>query len=46
MTPPYQVDWNDEEVLSRAPLYRDRRDFVIQDGDSGMRMDYLSNPPH
>ena len=46
MTPPDQVDWNDEEVLNRAPLYRDRRDFVIQDGDSGMRIDYPSNPPH
>ena len=46
MTPPGQVDWDDEEVLNRAPLYRDRRDFVIQDGDSGMRIDYPSNPPH
>jgi hypothetical protein len=46
MTPPDQVDWDDEEVLNRAPLYRDRRDFVIQDGDSGMRIDYPSNPPH
>ena len=44
MTPPDQVDWDDEEVLNRAPLYRDRRDFVIQDGDSGMRKDYPSNP--
>ena len=44
MTPPDQVDWDDEEVLNRAPLYLDRRDFVIQDGDSGMRKDYPSNP--
>ena len=44
MTPPDQVDWDDEEVLNRAPLYRDRRDFVVQDGDSGMRKDYPSNP--
>ena len=44
MTPPDQVDWDDEEVLNRAPLYRDRRDFVIQDGDSGMRKDYPSSP--
>ena len=34
MTPADQVDWDDEEVLNRAPLYLDRRDFVIQDGDS------------
>ena len=44
MTPPDQVDWDEEEVLNRAPLYRDRRDFVIQDGDGGMRNDYPSNP--
>ena len=36
MAPPDEVDWDDEEVLNRARLYRDRRDFVIQDGDSGM----------
>ena len=24
-------------VLNRAPLYRDRRDFVIKPGDSGMK---------
>ena len=28
------LDANDE-VLNRAPLYRDRRDFVIRQGDSG-----------
>ena len=39
-----QVDWDDEEVLNRARLYRDRRDFVIQDGDSGMRYAYPTNP--
>lgn len=44
MRPPDQVDWDDEEVLNRAPLYRDRRDFVIQDGDSGMKQDYPTNP--
>ena len=44
MTPPDQVNWDNEEVLNRAPLYRDRRDFVIQDGDSGMTKDYPSNP--
>ena len=44
MVPPDEVDWDDEEVLNRAPLYLDRRDFVIQDGDSGMSKDYPSNP--
>ena len=41
---PTPVSWDDEEVLNRVPLYRDRRDFVIQDGDSGMTKDYPSNP--
>ncbi len=27
----------DEYVLNRAPLYRDRRDFVIRKGDTGTR---------
>ncbi len=31
-------------VLNRARLYRDRRDFVIQTGDSGMLDDYPSEP--
>ena len=26
----------DDYVLNRAPLYRDRRDFVIRPGDSGV----------
>ena len=26
-----------DSVLNRALLYRDRRDFIIQPGDSGMR---------
>ena len=46
MTPPDEVDWDDEEVLNRARLYRDRRDFVIQDGDSGMPKQYPSGPAH
>ena len=29
----------EDDVLNRAPLYRDRRDFVIRPGDSGMRED-------
>ena len=32
--------------LNRAPLYRDRRDFIIQPGDSGMAEHYPANPPH
>ena len=31
-------------VLNRARLYRDRRDFVIQDGDTGMPEDYPAGP--
>ena len=40
--------YNDEGdyVLNRARLYRDRRDFVIQSGDSGKAEDYPANPPH
>ena len=42
------VDYNEVDaygaegdyVLNRARLYRDRRDFVIQTGDTGMREDY------
>ncbi len=33
-----------EYVLNRAPLYRDRRDFVIQPGDSGLPENYPSQP--
>ena len=38
--------YNDEGdyVLNRARLYRDRRDFVIQPGDSGKPGDYPSAP--
>ena len=46
MAPPDEVDWDDEEVLNRARLYRDRRDFVIQDGDSGIPEQYPSGPAH
>ena len=31
-------------VLNRARLYRDRRDFVIQTGDTGKREDYPAKP--
>ena len=39
--------YNDEGdyVLNRARLYRDRRDFVIQRGDTGKPEDYPANPP-
>ena len=30
----------DNYAINRAPLYRDRRDFVIQDGDTGKVEDY------
>ncbi len=33
-------------VLNRARLYRDRRDFVIQSGDTGTPEDYPTNPEY
>ena len=33
-------------VINRARLYRDRRDFVIQTGDSGKPEDYPVTPAH
>ena len=33
-------------VLNRARLYRDRRDFVIQPGDTGKPEDYPVNPAY
>lgn len=38
--------YNDEVdyVINRARLYRDRRDFIIQSGDSGKPEDYPVNP--
>ena len=44
------VDWSDvdldagDTVLNRARFYRDRRDFVIQPGDTGKREDYPVGP--
>ncbi len=32
-------------VINRARLYRDRRDFAIQPGDTGKPEDYPVNPP-
>ena len=41
---PYnEIDLNTKEtdyVLNRVRVYRDRRDFDIQQGDSGRREDY------
>jgi len=34
----------EDHVLNRARLYRDRRDFVIQPGDTGRREDYPVGP--
>ena len=48
MTDYQEIDpYNDEGdyVLNRAKLYRDRRDFVIQTGDSGKPADYPTTPP-
>jgi hypothetical protein len=33
-----------EVVLNRARLYHDRRDFIIQHGDTGRREDYPAPP--
>ena len=42
------VDLDDEQdyVLNRARLYRDRRDFVVQSGDSGRFEDDPASPAH
>ena len=38
MTPCTKIDLKkDDYVLNRAPIYRDRRDFLIRDGDNGRR---------
>lgn len=34
----------DAGVINRARFYRDRRDFVIQVGDTGKRGDYPAGP--
>ena len=41
---PYNVEG--DYVLNRARLYRDRRDFVIQSGDSSMPEDYPDRPAY
>ena len=48
MTDYNDVDpYNDEGdyVINRARLYKDRRDFIIQPGDTGRAEDYPTNPP-
>lgn len=38
MTPCTEIDLDkDDYVLNRALIYRDRRDFLIREGDDGMR---------
>ena len=39
--------YNDQRnyVINRARLYKDRRDFIIQPGDTGKPEDYPVNPP-
>ena len=47
MTPCDQMDLDTgdiEQVLNRAILYYDRRDFHIQEGDTGRREDYPVSP--
>ncbi|MCY3816286.1 MAG: hypothetical protein OXG59_08360 [Gammaproteobacteria bacterium] len=39
-----RLDNGEKYVLNRAPLYRDRRDFVIQPGDTGKQADYPTKP--
>ena len=40
-----EVDLNaNDHVLNRARFYRDRRDFVIQSGDTGRPEDYPATP--
>ena len=38
------LDDGQDYVLNRARLYRDRRDFVIQTGDTRKREDYPAKP--
>ncbi len=47
MTPCNEIDLDSKEtdyVLNRVNLYRDRRDFHIQEGDTGCREDYPGPP--
>jgi len=40
------LEGEEDEVLNRARLYRDRRDFAIQWGDTGKWEDYPAKPAH
>ena len=40
----FDLDRVDDYVLNRARLYCDRRDFIIQKGDTGRREDYPRLP--
>ena len=47
MTPCHRIDLDtpgSEYVLNRAALYHDRRDFHIQEGDTGRREEYPGPP--
>ena len=47
MTDCQDVDLDaEDDVLNRALLYRDRRDFLIQPGDTGKPGDYPAAPAH
>ena len=49
MTDYNDIDPDNDEgdyVINRTRLYRDRRDFIIQPGDTGKPEDYPTNPPH
>ncbi len=47
MTDCQDVDLDaEDDVLNRALLYRDRRDFLIQLGDTGKPGDYPVTPAH
>ncbi|MDE0182667.1 MAG: hypothetical protein OXL39_15060 [Caldilineaceae bacterium] len=41
----FDLDADVDYVLNRARLYRDRRDFLIQPGDTGKPGVYPVNPP-
>ena len=41
-----EKDGQQDYVLNRARLYRDRQDFIIQTGDTGKPEDYPVNPAY
>ena len=40
------IDPDGDYIINRAPLYRDRRDFTIQPGDTGKPEDYPAAPAY